>query len=265
MLTGLGHSVGWVAAPWSQNPRCTPPASQPAHPVAHAATMPLLLDPPRHFPLKLPWSSAASNVEVMPGTTHLSRLCTATSMRTSHRCALCSSYSRNCIVTQPQEDILREAALFGNRILVKHENEDLSLFDHWEPVTAADVQTPNEVYAELRGERERWRDEGNGPVVVVVPGVCDGGVSGCGWRGETTQCSPASVMTPNHDEALGKRSPGKHARAPASAVQMRPPSPSAMPSCTASRASSVAGPGLPVADAPGQRPRSPHALSDCRL
>lgn len=35
----------------------------------------------------------------------------------------------------------------------QHENEDLSLYDHWEPVTAADVQTPNEVYAELRGER----------------------------------------------------------------------------------------------------------------
>eukprot|EP00198_Chlamydomonas_reinhardtii_P010887 XP_001700224.1 predicted protein [Chlamydomonas reinhardtii] len=44
-----------------------------------------------------------------------------------------------------KEDILGEAAAFGNRILVKHENEDLSLYDHWEPVTAADVQTPNEV------------------------------------------------------------------------------------------------------------------------
>ncbi|GFR48167.1 hypothetical protein Agub_g10003 [Astrephomene gubernaculifera] len=51
-----------------------------------------------------------------------------------------------------KEDILREAALFGNRILVKGENEDLSLFDSWEPVTAADVQTPNEVYAELRAD-----------------------------------------------------------------------------------------------------------------
>ena len=51
-----------------------------------------------------------------------------------------------------QEDILAEAVSFGNRILVKHENEDLSLYDHWEPVTPADVQTPQEVYAELRGE-----------------------------------------------------------------------------------------------------------------
>lgn len=29
-------------------------------------------------------------------------------------------------------DILSEAAQFGSRILVMHENEDLSLFDHWE-------------------------------------------------------------------------------------------------------------------------------------
>lgn len=29
-------------------------------------------------------------------------------------------------------DILAEAQQFGNRILVMHENEDLSLFDHWE-------------------------------------------------------------------------------------------------------------------------------------
>ncbi|GLI60364.1 hypothetical protein VaNZ11_002488 [Volvox africanus] len=51
-----------------------------------------------------------------------------------------------------KEDILQEASKFGNRILVKHENEDLSLYDHWEPVTAMDVQTPNEVYAELRAD-----------------------------------------------------------------------------------------------------------------
>ncbi len=41
--------------------------------------------------------------------------------------------------------------MFGNQILVQHENTDLSLYDHWEPVTAADVQTPIEVYAELKG------------------------------------------------------------------------------------------------------------------
>ncbi|GLC33893.1 hypothetical protein PLESTM_000131000, partial [Pleodorina starrii] len=51
-----------------------------------------------------------------------------------------------------KEDILAEASKFGNRILVKHENEDLSLYDHWEPVTPLDVQTPNEVYAELRAD-----------------------------------------------------------------------------------------------------------------
>lgn len=57
------------------------------------------------------------------------------------------------VVCPLQVDILQEASNFANRILVKHENEDLSLYDHWEPVTAMDVQTPNEVYAELRGER----------------------------------------------------------------------------------------------------------------
>ncbi|KAL6757552.1 inositol hexakisphosphate-domain-containing protein [Haematococcus lacustris] len=49
-------------------------------------------------------------------------------------------------------DILAEAAQFDNQILVMHENEDLSLYDHWEPVTAADVQTPQEVYAELKAD-----------------------------------------------------------------------------------------------------------------
>eukprot|EP00197_Chlamydomonas_leiostraca_P007983 CAMPEP_0202863826 /NCGR_PEP_ID=MMETSP1391-20130828/4304_1 /ASSEMBLY_ACC=CAM_ASM_000867 /TAXON_ID=1034604 /ORGANISM="Chlamydomonas leiostraca, Strain SAG 11-49" /LENGTH=1425 /DNA_ID=CAMNT_0049543499 /DNA_START=116 /DNA_END=4393 /DNA_ORIENTATION=- len=51
-----------------------------------------------------------------------------------------------------KQDILKEAEQFGNRILVMHENEDLSLFDHWEPVTAADVQTPQEVYEELKAD-----------------------------------------------------------------------------------------------------------------
>ena len=43
------------------------------------------------------------------------------------------------------------------QILVQHENTDLSLYDHWEPVTAADVQTPQEVYAELNCEGPRSR------------------------------------------------------------------------------------------------------------
>jgi hypothetical protein len=29
-------------------------------------------------------------------------------------------------------DILAEARIWGNRVLVVHENEDLSLYDHWE-------------------------------------------------------------------------------------------------------------------------------------
>ena len=50
-----------------------------------------------------------------------------------------------------KRDILAEAKMFGNQILVVHENSDLTLYDHWEPVTVADVQTPQEVYAELKG------------------------------------------------------------------------------------------------------------------
>uniref|UniRef100_A0A7S3QUH6 Tyrosine specific protein phosphatases domain-containing protein n=1 Tax=Dunaliella tertiolecta TaxID=3047 RepID=A0A7S3QUH6_DUNTE len=51
-----------------------------------------------------------------------------------------------------KQDILTESSLFGNRILVIHENEDMSLYDHWEPVTPDDVQTPQEVYAELKAD-----------------------------------------------------------------------------------------------------------------
>ena len=51
-----------------------------------------------------------------------------------------------------KQDILTEAQMFGNQILVQHENMDMSLYDHWEPVPVADVQTPQEVYAELKGE-----------------------------------------------------------------------------------------------------------------
>ncbi len=49
-----------------------------------------------------------------------------------------------------------QAQKFNNQILVLHENEDLSLFDHWEPVSMSDVQTPQEVYAELKGKILDW-------------------------------------------------------------------------------------------------------------
>jgi hypothetical protein len=51
---------------------------------------------------------------------------------------------------------------FDSQILVVHENVDLTLYDHLEPVTAADVQTPQEVYDELIGEhaRRHGREEG---------------------------------------------------------------------------------------------------------
>lgn len=51
-----------------------------------------------------------------------------------------------------KQDILEEARQFNNMILVMHENADLSIYDHWEPVTPADVQTPQEVYAELKAD-----------------------------------------------------------------------------------------------------------------
>ncbi|KAG1680951.1 hypothetical protein FOA52_009910 [Chlamydomonas sp. UWO 241] len=51
-----------------------------------------------------------------------------------------------------KSDILAEAKRMGNQILVVHENADLTLFDHWEPVTAADVQTPGEVFDELAAD-----------------------------------------------------------------------------------------------------------------
>lgn len=72
-----------------------------------------------------------------------------------------------------KQDILREAAAFNNAILVKHENEDLSLFDYWEPVTQSDVQTPCEVYAELRGKRD-WRRLGLARTLstVTYPAHC---------------------------------------------------------------------------------------------
>lgn len=48
-----------------------------------------------------------------------------------------------------KQDILAESQLFNNQILVAHESDDMQVLDHWEPVTESDVQTPNEVYAEL--------------------------------------------------------------------------------------------------------------------
>lgn len=51
-----------------------------------------------------------------------------------------------------KQDILEEARQFNNSILVMHENVDMTLYDHWEPVTPADVQTPQEVYAELKAD-----------------------------------------------------------------------------------------------------------------
>nr|XP_027099730.1 paladin-like isoform X1 [Coffea arabica] len=49
-----------------------------------------------------------------------------------------------------KEDILLEAARYGNKILVTDELPDGQMVDQWEPVTIASVKTPLEVYEELQ-------------------------------------------------------------------------------------------------------------------
>ncbi|KAI8474087.1 MAG: inositol hexakisphosphate-domain-containing protein [Monoraphidium minutum] len=51
-----------------------------------------------------------------------------------------------------KRDVLSEAALFDNHILVTEEDDDMQVVDRWEPVTEADVQTPLEVYRELKAD-----------------------------------------------------------------------------------------------------------------
>ncbi|XP_021769913.1 paladin-like isoform X2 [Chenopodium quinoa] len=51
-----------------------------------------------------------------------------------------------------KEDILLEAARYGNKILVTDELPDGQMVDQWEPVTCDSVKTPLEVYEELKIE-----------------------------------------------------------------------------------------------------------------
>ncbi|KAK9747553.1 hypothetical protein RND81_02G000100 [Saponaria officinalis] len=51
-----------------------------------------------------------------------------------------------------QEDILLEAARYGNKILVTDELPDGQMVDQWEPVTIDSVKTPLQVYEELKVE-----------------------------------------------------------------------------------------------------------------
>ncbi|XP_052174922.1 uncharacterized protein LOC127789885 isoform X2 [Diospyros lotus] len=51
-----------------------------------------------------------------------------------------------------KEDILVEAARYGNKILVTDELPDGQMVDQWEPVTSDSVQTPLEVYEKLQAE-----------------------------------------------------------------------------------------------------------------
>ncbi|XP_057966265.1 uncharacterized protein LOC131156522 isoform X4 [Malania oleifera] len=49
-----------------------------------------------------------------------------------------------------KEDVLLEAARYGNKILVTDELPDGQMVDQWEPVTCESVKTPLEVYEELQ-------------------------------------------------------------------------------------------------------------------
>ena len=49
------------------------------------------------------------------------------------------------------QDVLREAELYSNQVLVAHESDDFQVVERWEPVTEVDVQTPLDVYQELVG------------------------------------------------------------------------------------------------------------------
>ncbi|XP_028792052.1 paladin-like, partial [Neltuma alba] len=51
-----------------------------------------------------------------------------------------------------KEDILLEAARYGNKILVTDELPDGHMVDQWEPVSCNSVKTPLEVYKELQME-----------------------------------------------------------------------------------------------------------------
>ncbi|GBF92770.1 paladin [Raphidocelis subcapitata] len=49
-------------------------------------------------------------------------------------------------------DVLSEAAAFDDHILVTEEDDDMQVIERWEPVTEADVQTPLDVYKELKAD-----------------------------------------------------------------------------------------------------------------
>ncbi|XP_057482854.1 uncharacterized protein LOC130769660 isoform X3 [Actinidia eriantha] len=52
-----------------------------------------------------------------------------------------------------KEDILLEAARYGNKVLVTDELPDGQMVDQWEPVTNVSVKTPLEVYEELQAKQ----------------------------------------------------------------------------------------------------------------
>ena len=52
------------------------------------------------------------------------------------------------------QDVLKEAEQYSNQVLVADESDDFQVVERWEPVTEVDVQTPLDVYRELRGEQK---------------------------------------------------------------------------------------------------------------
>jgi Inositol hexakisphosphate len=51
-----------------------------------------------------------------------------------------------------KQDVLAEAARYGGAVLVAHEDDEFQVVEGWEPVSEVDVQTPLEVYEELKSE-----------------------------------------------------------------------------------------------------------------
>lgn len=48
-----------------------------------------------------------------------------------------------------KQDVLQEAAQYGNQVMVAHEDDQFQVVEQWEAVSEVDVQTPLEVYQEL--------------------------------------------------------------------------------------------------------------------
>lgn len=68
-----------------------------------------------------------------------------------------------------KQDVCQEVPKYNSQVLLAFEGDDFQIIEAWEPTTDFDVQTPLEVYQELRG---RWR-------ALVGSGVGGGGRRCC--------------------------------------------------------------------------------------